>query len=269
MLTKIINLILSNLFSEKKKNLIQINVINKSSNVSDTDGRLMCSAIENQVNNHVVPAWGISEVKINYYRSSAPNNTRYVVEIVNKDSDDSGSLGYHYEYQDVFQGIITTDIIFNMGGTSLKNGDGGLTVSNVLSHEILEMLLDPIANYWAEGNKLKLTDENNNQVSCDLYALEICDPVQESCYDIIVNSVKVSVSNFVYPDWFNMIDAGEDPTKISKKKYDHMALLWRPFTLGIGGYMIVKSAESYYSVYGRTKNGNTPKVNAFHRRKKC
>ena len=41
------------------RNVVQVNVVNSSSKVSDTEGMLMCRAIEEQVNKHVVPA-GVS-----------------------------------------------------------------------------------------------------------------------------------------------------------------------------------------------------------------
>lgn len=261
-LTSVLQYLRTNIFCPVR-NIVQINVVNCSSKVSDTEGMLMCRAIEEQVNKHVVPAWGISDVKVNYLKSDSGLSGGYIVYIVDEDGD-GGSLGYHYENSNTFYGIITTGIIFNMGGAVLKNG-GGLTVSNVLSHEILEMLLDSSANYWAEGPRVVLTNQDEVSVDADLYALEICDPVQEDSYDIVVNSVSVSVSNFVYPSWFNMLDQGEDA---ASKKYDYLGRLTAPYTMSVGGYMIMRSGFDYYSVYAKTRSGETPKVNAFHRRKK-
>lgn len=79
--------------------------------------------------------------------------------------------------------------------------------STVMSHEGVELVVDPYADRW-----VKLPDGR-------VVALESADPVENDSYTISVTigdeTRDVPVSNFVYPDWF-----GEGPGT----QYDHMGL---------------------------------------------
>ena len=59
-------------------------------------------------------------------------------------------------------------------------------VSVTACHELFEMLIDPVANLWAQA-----ADGTE-------YAYEMCDPVEEDT--ILVDAVQMS--NFVHPSWF-------------------------------------------------------------------
>jgi hypothetical protein len=94
-------------------------------------------------------------------------------------------------------------------------------ISVTASHELFEMVVDPIANLWAEGTKGRQ------------YAYELCDPVEEDSF--VVDGLQMS--NFLHPVWFEPF---QHPLGT---KYDHIGLLAKPFTLRKGGYMIVKDAR--------------------------
>lgn len=238
--------------------IINIAVINKSNKITDTDGSLMCKAVEQQINLHVGPVWNIRNLNIKYYKSdqSIPNKY-WVVEL--KDCDDPQTYGYHTEYDNQIYAVICIDTILQNGGKILYDylNPTNVTVSSVLSHEVCEMVIDSLATFWAEGTQIP---EGN------LYALEICDPVQGDSYAISINNNKISLSNFIYPSWFNNLDSDK-----KEDKYDYLNKLSLPFTMTDGGYYIVKSSDDkYYSVFARSKNNEQkPSVlNAFHRRKK-
>jgi putative transposase len=86
------------------------------------------------------------------------------------------------------------------------------------SHELFEMVIDPIANMWAEATRGRE------------FAYEMCDAVEEDTF--LVDGLQMS--NFVYPTWF-------EPFKHPRgTKFDHLGLLKAPFTMTSGGYVIVK-----------------------------
>ena len=80
------------------------------------------------------------------------------------------------------------------------------------------MVIDPIANLWAEA-----ADGTE-------YAYEMCDPVEEDTF--LVDGIPMS--NFLHPSWF-------EPFKHPPgSKFDHLGLLTKPFSMTKGGYVILK-----------------------------
>jgi hypothetical protein len=148
------------------------------------------------------------------------------------DADVADALGYHdvddtdgTPYARVF-----LDPIFDNNGTWLR---GANSVSAVVSHEACEMIGDPVANHWTEPE------------DGPLVAQELCDPVESLTYEIKVRGRPVSVSNFVYPDWFNPF---ADPGAVW---FDHLGLVEEPFAVAPGGYVIRRSAGRVWNEYGR------------------
>ena len=101
------------------------------------------------------------------------------------------------------------------------------------------------ALWTAIGEEQFVYEEDwEEQVDDELLAeLEACDPVEDDVYDITTKSgVKVSVSNFVLPAWF-------DPRAPEGAKLDFMAKLTKPFTTSTGGYFVMRHPKT-----GETKN---------------
>jgi len=116
-----------------------------------------------------------------------------------------------------------------------------VSVSSVLSHEILEMVGDPYANFWCDG---PVTPQGNH------YALELCDPVQQDSYAINISTDAtkpswVSVSNFILPTWFD--PAGKNPDDFP---FDYLHKLTAPFSMSKGGYLIVLQAGQSSQIFG-------------------
>ncbi len=101
-------------------------------------------------------------------------------------------------------------------------------ISVTASHELFEMVIDPIANLWAES-----TDGRQ-------YAYEMSDPVEEDSF--VVDGLQIS--NFLHPAWF------EPFRHPPGTRYDHLGLLTKPFSLTKGGYMIVKDKGRVFEVFG-------------------
>jgi len=135
------------------------------------------------------------------------------------DADTAGALGYHdlsHNGQPISKVFVKT---------TLKDGE---LVSVTACHELFEMVIDPIANLWAEGH-----DGTE-------YAYEMCDPVEEDTFAVD----GVAMSNFVHPAWF-------EPFKHPPgTKYDHLGLLKKPFSMTKGGYMILKKRGKVKEVFG-------------------
>ena len=95
---------------------------------------------------------------------------------------------------------------------------GNEPVSVAASHELFEMVLDPMANLWADKNP-------NTQ-----YAYEVCDAVEEDTFFV----AGFEMSNFVYPAWF-------EPFKHPPgTQFDHLRKLKAPFTMSKDGYVVIK-----------------------------
>ncbi len=102
------------------------------------------------------------------------------------------------------------------------------TISATASHELLEMLADPACELYKKGPPIKK--------KYDKYSVEVCDPVQETAYNITLadGETIVTVSNFVTKSWFEK--GGAAP-------YDYLELLKKPFNLAGGGYMSLEDEQ--------------------------
>jgi hypothetical protein len=148
------------------------------------------------------------------------------------DADAADALGYHdldrrgFPYARVFIGPILDN-----GGAWLR---GANSVSATLSHEACELVGDPTANHWVENSRGSLV------------AVELCDPVESCSYPIKLNDGRrVSVSDFVYPDWFN-------PYVPAGTQVDHMGVLRKPFEVARDGYVIHHTSAGARNIWGRS-----------------
>ena len=193
------------------------NIINKSSRISDADLTLMVEACKVQLKEHAAPLlervpW---EIKIG-------GDDGFPMNIFD-DSDQAGALGYHSQNPDgKVWGRVFVNPVLNNGGTVLS---GGRSVSVVLSHEILETFYNPYINLWA------------NRGDATFVAVELCDPVESSHYQIEISGSQVSVSNFVLESWF-------DKELINAGRYDYLSTVATPLTLAKGGYNIIFNSET-------------------------
>jgi hypothetical protein len=211
---------------------MQIAVVNESKRITQAEARLMVQACHTQLERHVAPAWGRIPCPVILVpdQSSVPGDACPIV-ICDK-PDEPGALGYHTQENDVVWGRVFVDPVLDDGaGCILYDGKDPqrCSVASVLSHEVIELVLDPTCNLWADGPKSKQ------------YAVEVCDPVEADLYTIRVMGPKkatyVSVSNFVFPEWF-------DPQAIRPgTRYDHLKKINAPFTLSAGGYVVLRGSN--------------------------
>jgi len=210
-------------------------VVNQSSRVSDADAELMWLATKNQLSKHVAPSWERKAMPSVF----VPKGGKVPVDcypIYLLDSPDVASaLGYHTEDPGgKIYGRVFVNPVLDNGGTVL---DGSLSVSAVLSHEVIEFFIDRSCQLWA--------DRGDNT----MVAYEAGDPVESDSYTITVNKRKVSVSNFVLDAWFDA------QATAPGTQYDWMKKCTEPLQMTSGGYIVVLDVNTgkVSQVFANTK----------------
>jgi hypothetical protein len=162
-----------------------------------------------------VPIWGYPAT---LHETTKPKPDEWQVVFLD-DADAANVLGYH----DITKNGQPVSKVFVK--TTLAAGQ---KISVDASHELLEMLIDPGAQLWAHS------------ASGRFYAYEMCDAVEDAQYEID----GVSVSNFVYPSFF---ESWHEPRST---QFDHMGLVARPFQTLRNGYQIVSDGTVAKEVFG-------------------
>ena len=195
-----------------------IAILNQSTAVTDADVATMTAAIATQVQFDVAPNWDRAPAAVVFYSdpTAVPAGAYGVAVVDTIQEQPQGVLGFHTEAQ-VAQlwGIVAAQPELDNGGQKMT---GDWSVSSTLSHEVLEMFIDPNCNLWA--------NDGNGSV----YSLEVCDPVEAPTYTVS----GVSVSNFVTPSWY-------DPQPPSGAQFDKMGQLTAGFSILPGGYMVYET----------------------------
>lgn len=175
----------------------------------------LTAALQKCYDQYFEPVWGYP-VTLYVAKTPKPSDWRLIYF---DDADAANALGYH-ELTDHGQPISKVFV-----RTIQQYGD---SVSVTACHELFEMVIDPIANLWAEAS-----DGTE-------YAYEMCDPVEEDTFDVD----GIAMSDFLHPAWFEPFDhpAGT--------KFDHLGKLKKPFTLRKGGYAILKKNGKVTEIFG-------------------
>lgn len=226
-----------------------IAVLNQSTLVSNENIRQCIKALNKQMTLHMAPAWNQLPPDIKFFDASASvPGYAWVLRIFDS-VEVAKNSNYSYKMNGKVNGFVFVKPILDNGG-SIFGQDGKISICSSLSHEICEMFVDRFASQWANG----LVSEFGSQ-----YACEVCDPVENDLYIIeidvntpsgyfkVVNGVPVknpdntlscSVSNFVFPSWFN-IEARE-----YNFPYDYLGILPASFKMNTGGSMIMRVSGS-------------------------
>jgi hypothetical protein len=205
-----------------------IAILNQSTLVSDDDAANMTQAIAAQVRLDVAPLWDRAPAAVIFYTDpkAVPAAAHGIALVDTIQDQPTGVLGYHTEDQGgKLWGVVAAKPELDNGG---KATTGDWSVSSVLSHEVLEMFIDPNCNLWANDGHGKA------------YSFEVCDPVEAPTYP--VNGV--SVSNFVTPAWFDPL------SDHATAQYDKLGKLHAPFSILKGGYVVYEAAGAEHQQYG-------------------
>jgi len=213
----------------------RISILNLSSLISDAALTKITIAIGRQLAYDVAPEYGETPILEFIPKGETPSPDSALCYVIDE-PDVEGALGYHDTDNDGNPFIkVFCQPIYDNGGTDYM---GANSVSVTLSHEILELIGDTDANLWADG-----PDGND-------YAFELCDAVEGDSYDVTLDDeTKVSVSNFVYKNFFN-----PKLKKSSSVRFDFLGKLTAPFQMDPGGYQIRRTEPGRVSqVFGRTR----------------
>jgi hypothetical protein len=195
-------------------------------------GKLV-KALQKQMENDFVPIWGYPA---KLYVADKPKSDEWQVVFLD-DADAADALGYHdltKNGQPISKVFVKSTIAANQ------------KVSVTASHELLEMMIDPGAQLWAQSTNGRF------------YAYEMCDAVEDEEYAID----GISVSDFVYPAFF------ESWHKPGSVQFDHLKKVSRPFQTLQNGYQIVSDGSSVKEIFGSTvkaRNFFTFEVRTEHR----
>jgi hypothetical protein len=204
-----------------------IAILNQSKLVTDADAVTMTEAIATQVRMDAAPLWDRAPAAVVFYTDpAAVPAAAHGIAIVDTIQDQpKGVLGFHTEDRGgKLWGVVAAQPELDNGG---KATTGDWSVSSVLSHEVLEMYVDPNCNLWANDGK------------GSAYSFEVCDPVEAPTYTVS----GVSVSNFVTPAWF-------DPLASATAQFDKLGQLKTPFSILKGGYVVYESAGKEHQKFG-------------------
>lgn len=199
--------------------LTRIYVVNTVAAVSREELHTMCWACTCQIATDFAPAWGLEPVIVEDRddESDLPTGPEYALIRLANQADAPDALGDHFEYGGRILGTIGIAPVLLNGGFIL---DGPLSVSGVLSHEVLETLRNQFVNEWWDG-----PDGRE-------WAAEVCDPVESDSYPYDVKNVgRAMVSNFILPPWADPQGSG---------KVDFMGTCPGPFQVAPGGYAVVR-----------------------------
>jgi hypothetical protein len=188
--------------------LHSVSLINESSVVEDVEVAEIAKALQAQVNTDFGPIWGTNaQIKAVPSKTKPPAGTWWLVLL--DDMDQAGALGYH---------DLTPELL-PIGKVGAKTDlEYGAKVSVTCSHELLEMLGDPLINLLVE-------DPRHQRV----YAFENCDAVEADELGYV--KLGQTVSDFVLPAYFNVDEAGKGHALSFRGN------VTEPFELAKGGYL--------------------------------
>jgi len=191
--------------------------ISKTDEVRESELVDIIDALRLQLERDFAPVWGYSaKLKL----AEMPENGDWQLVFLD-DAEAAGMMGYH--------GLdLNGEPLAKAFVKSAKRA--GEKISVAASHELLEMLIDPSAQLWAQGNDGLF------------YAYEVCDAVEEEIYPI--GEKKLEVSNFVYPTFFESWHADKSV------EFDQLKRVIRPFQTLESGYQIVNNGASVGEIFG-------------------
>lgn len=198
---------------------VKIAIINESTVMSDIDVQNAVAALQIQVTRDFAPAWKRDADLTFVPKGGTPDPDAWTLGIFD-DSDQAGALGYH----DFTEGGQPLAKVF--ANSDIQNGT---SITVTMSHELLEMLVDP----WIGD----VVIQDNGDGTGRLVAKEVCDACEadQFGYSITVKAadgsdVQIQVSDFVFPAYF-------DQNTPSGAQLDFGRQIQSPFQILSGGYL--------------------------------
>lgn len=177
-------------------------------------------------------AWGLVRPAI--VVCASPDSLRRECQPVictEKDELDTGFEAYHRK--DAFHGTLSRAFVLNATGMFT----GGNSISERISHEVLEALGDPYCDLWTHMP---------GRLSSHMTPIEVCDPLQ----DVVVvhdDGNKVEIANYVHRSFYD--DRLSDPEAAasflaSGGKFDRLGTLSFAGQIGPEGYAVFKDTTT-------------------------
>lgn len=191
-------------------------IINESTCVSDEDLKTWTAAIQRQLNEHVTPLWGVSATLFNIPKGTEPPGWGQWMVVLD-DEQSTVNLGYHDlgpNGQPMGKVLALKEI------NSPWNAPGVIreSPSRVLSHEIIEMMVDPnlVRTVEYDGMSYQVEPGDITMLPSQGYAID-----------------NVLVSGFATPAYYRMIN---------DVRYDYGGYLSGPVpTLAHGTYLLQRA----------------------------
>jgi hypothetical protein len=204
-------------------------IVNLTTLVTDVQARTMAAALNTQLAHDVGPAWKVQPPIVQFSPvKTTPQSGASWIALVDDDSQLQGALGAHWETGDGAPiGEVLCSIILaptdrgGAGGAVLTGPD---SVLSVLSHEGIELTIDPTVNMWCDA-----PDGYE-------YRREAADPVEADVYTL--PGSDLTLSNFVTPAWF------DDSPRAGTRTDWLNRLGGKPFAIGAGGYAERRTSSS-------------------------
>jgi hypothetical protein len=196
---------------KKEPAAMKIQIRNLSTLVTDASLAPLIKALQTQVIRDFVPAYG-PQVAANVALGTQNDGSTPLFLIDTDASAPAGALGWHADNDKAPYSIVTVQPVIL----------AGLSLGQVISHELLELLADPTCttyepSFWPP-----------NSTAPARIAYEVCDPVEDQAYTIQNEDGTVAtVSNFVLPSWFYPTTPGP---------WDFLKQLTGPLTRTPAGY---------------------------------
>lgn len=187
---------------------VSIDIVNRSTCVSDAQIAKFAEAFQTQVSHDFAPIWGI-DAKVTFVpHDKTPSPRSWLMAFMDK-LEMAGVLGYHE----------TTKAGLPIMKIGAKDDlDSGSSVEATASHEGLEGLADPWINDCIESAD-----------GLYFYAKEVSDGPEDDKYGYTIDGVLMS--DFVTPEWFN---DGPHPASV---KFDFLGHCTHPLHVLHGGYI--------------------------------
>lgn len=214
---------------------MHIAVISEATRATSGDIAAMTAACSTQMIYDIAPAWQRQPAEVRYFpegRTGVPRGWHVITVTDAIANVPPGVLGYHTEGPGgIVSGFVAVSPSLD-NGAELLHGDW--SVCSVLSHEIAELFIDPNVQLWADNGHGRA------------YSYEVCDPCEAPTYEAAdpgSGAAMGSVSNFVYPAWF-------DPRAPRGTQFDHLTLIRKPFAILPGGYAVYEVEGTTHQVNG-------------------
>lgn len=175
-----------------------------------------CKVVDRQAR-ECAERWGIEYTPVVFFSTDVLEKlegqeltdfvTKFRLLTISAELDEPGVLGYH----GAVLGVIFARVKYAGDYTSV-----------ILSHEVLEQMINPLLTSWSE------MPDGRKQ------AVEACDRVEDDTYNVEQDGIFVRVSNYLLPSAF---------VPYSARPWDRLGKLSAWDGMTPGGYMIVREAD--------------------------